>query len=60
MSKKPQNTEQLRLRASLSRLEEALVRLDTAREIIRSVIPNDIDRAVLFAGEEAARPGQVH
>jgi hypothetical protein len=60
MNKKPQNTEQLRLRASLSRLEEALVRLDTAREIIRAVIPSDIDRAVLFAGEEAARTEQVH
>lgn len=60
MIKKPENTEQVRLRASLSRLEEALVRLDSVREVIRAVIPSDVDRAVVFSSEEAARPTQVH
>jgi predicted component of type VI protein secretion system len=52
--------EQLCLRESLSKLETALVRLDTAREIIRGVVTNDVERAVLFASPDESQPKQVH
>lgn len=63
--KKERNEEQVLLRASLHKLESALVRLDAVREAIRAVIPTDGERAELFHAEECPkrpsfRPREVH
>lgn len=63
--KKERNEEQHALRASLHKLESALVRLDAVREAIRAVIPTDGERAELFQAEgcqkrQSLRPREVH
>lgn len=60
--KKGCSEEQVLLRASLRKLESALVRLDVVREAIRAVVPTDGERAELFRSEECPsfRPREVH